>query len=119
MGLGVGQVDGVGLAGDQADQAFVGAQHGLVDRLPVEAFGRIELERAVDAQHVDGANLRHHVGGDQHHDLVEAILRADRLRHHFAETAQQYARTAQRAAHGVGSFGRNFTNRARPFPGSL
>ncbi len=119
MGLGVGQVDGVRFAGDQADQAFVRAQHGLVDRLPVEAFGRVELERGVDAQHVDGANLRHHVGSDQHHDLVEAVLRADRLRHDLAKPAQQYARTSQRAAHGLGSFGRNFTSRARPLPGSL
>ena len=64
-------------------------------------FGGVELERAVDAQHVDGADLRHHVGGDQHHDLVEAFLRADRLRHHLAKPAQQHARTAERATHGV------------------
>ena len=71
----------------------------LVHGLAVEALGGIKLERAVDAQHVDGADLRHHVGGDQHHDLVEAVLRADRLRHDFAKPAQQYARSSQRAAH--------------------
>ena len=101
MALRVRQVDRVGFARDQADQAFVRAQHGLVDGLLVEAFGGVELERAVDAQHVDGADLRHHVGGDQHHDLVEAFLRADRLRHHFAKPAQQHARTAERATHDV------------------
>ena len=99
--LGLREVDRVGLAGDQADQAFVRAQHGLVDGLLVEAFGGVQLERAVHAQHVDGADLRHHVGGDQHHDLVQAFLRADLLRHHLAKPAQQHARTAERATHDV------------------
>ena len=85
MILRFGEVDRVGFAGDQANQAFVLAQHGLVHRFALEAFGGVQLERAVDAQHVDGADLRHHVGGDQHHDLVEAFLRADRLRHHLAK----------------------------------
>ena len=95
------QVDRVRLACHQADQAFVGSEHGVVHGLGFQAFGGIELEPAVHAQHIDGADLRHHVGGDQHHDLVEAFLRADRLRHHFAEPSQQHARTAERATHGV------------------
>ena len=95
----------VRLAGDQADEALVLAQHGEVHGLAVQALGGVKLERAVDAQHVDRADLRHHVGGDQHHDLVEAFLRADRLRHHFAKPAQQHARTAERATHGVRSLG--------------
>src|SRR5258705_325764 len=77
------------------------AAPGVVHGLCVQALGGIELEAAVDAQHIDRADLRHHVGGDQHHDLVEAFLRADRLRHHFAKPAQQHARTAERATHGV------------------
>ena len=97
--LRVREVDRLGFAGDQADQAFVLAEHGLVDGFALQAFGGVKLERAVDAQHVDGADLRHHVGGDQHDDLVEAVLRADRLRHHFAKPAQQHARTAERATH--------------------
>ena len=101
MVLRVREVDRIRLAGDQADQAFVGAQHRLVHRRLVQAFGGVELERAVHAQHVDGADLRHHVGGDQHHDLVQALLRADRLRHHLAKPAQQHARTAERATHDV------------------
>ena len=101
MVLGFRQVDRVGLARDQADQAFVRAQHGLVHRLLVQAFGGVKLERAVHAQHVDGADLRHHIGGDQHHDLVQALLRADLLRHHLAKPAQQHARTAERATHDV------------------
>jgi hypothetical protein len=100
VGLRLGQVDRIGFAGDEADQALVLAQHGLVDRLVLEAFGGVQLERAVDAQHVDGADLRHHVGGNQHDNLVQAFLRADRFRHHLAETAQQHARTAERATHG-------------------
>ena len=100
VGLRLGQVDRIGLARHQADQAFVLAQHGLVDRFALEAFGGVQLERAVDPQHVDGADLRHHVGGNQHDNLVEAFLRADRFRHHLAEPAQQHARTAERARHG-------------------
>src|SRR5262249_55468109 len=42
---------------------------------------------------------------DQHDNLVEALLRADRLRHDLAEAAQQHARTAERATHGVRSSG--------------
>ena len=105
MRLRVGQVDGARLARDQADQALVRAHHGVVHGVAVEALGGVELERGVDAQHIDRADLRHHVGGDQHHDLVEAFLRADRLRHDFAEPAQQHARTAERATHGVRSLG--------------
>ena len=99
--LGFRQVDRVGFARDQADQALVLAQHGLVDGLAVEALAGVELERPVHAQHVDGAHLRHHVGGDQDDDLVEAFLRADRLRHDLAKPAQQYARTTERATHDV------------------
>ncbi len=39
--LRVRQVDRIGFAGDQADQAFVGLQHGLVDRFALEAFGGV------------------------------------------------------------------------------
>ena len=41
MGLGVGQVDGVGLGRHQADQALFGVEHGLVDRLPVQTLGGV------------------------------------------------------------------------------
>ena len=99
MMLRVGQVERLRVAGDQADEALVLAQHGDVHRLGVEALGGVQLERAVDPQHVERADFRHHVGGDQHHDLVEAILRADRLRHDLAKPAQQHARTAARTSH--------------------
>jgi len=108
MAVGLRQVDRVGLARDQADQALVLAQHGKVDRLVLEAFRGVQLERAVDAQHVDGADLRHHVGGNQHDDFVQAFLRADRLRHHLTEPTQQHARTAERATHGRCSSGPHF-----------
>ena len=41
MALRVRQVDRVGFAGDQADQAFVGLQDGLVDGFALEAFGGV------------------------------------------------------------------------------
>ena len=104
------QVDRVGFASDQADQPFVGTEHRDVDGFRLEALAGVQLEAAVDAQHVDGTHLRHHVGGDQHDDLVEALLRADRFRHHLAEPAQQHAGTAERASHGV----RSLWQRPRP-----
>ena len=119
MRLRVGQVDGARLARDQADQALVRAHHGVVHGVAIEALGGVEFERGIDAQHIDGADLRNHVGGDQHHDLVEAFLRADRLRHDFAKPAQQHARTAERAAHGVRSLGLcRDRNAARVVPAS-
>ena len=87
MVLRVRQVDRVGLARNQADQAFVRPQHGLMHCRTVQAFSGVELQRAVHPQHVDRADLRHHIGGNQDHDLVQAVLRADRLRHHFAKPA--------------------------------
>ncbi len=74
----------------------------------IEALGGVEFQGGIDAQHIDGADLRNHVGGDQHHNLVQAFLRADRLRHHFAKPAQQHARTAERASHDVRSLGRGY-----------
>ncbi len=114
MRLRVGEVDGARLAGDQSDQALVRAQHGAMHRVAIETFSGVEFERGIDAQHVDGADLRHHVGGDQHDDLVKAFLRADRLRHDFAESAQQHARTAERATHGVRSLGLCYEPGCRP-----
>ena len=99
MALRVVEVERGRFARDQADQALMRAQHGAVDRVAVEAFGGVELERVIDAQHIGRADLRHHVGGDQHHDLVEAFLSADLLRHGFAEPSQQDAGASRRAPH--------------------
>ena len=107
MRLRIGQVQGRRLLGHEADETFARAQYRQMHGLPAQAFGGVKLEAPVHAQDVDGTHLRHHVGGDHHHDLVEAFLRADRLRHHFAEPSQKYARTAERATHGP-----------HPFPGA-
>ena len=84
---------------DQADETLPGAHGGEVDGLAVQAFRREQLERAVAAHDVEGADLRHHVGGDEDHDPVEAGLGADRLRHDLAEAAQEDARTAESGWH--------------------
>ena len=84
----VREVDRLGFARDETDEAFVRLHDGQMHGFGVQALRGVELEHAVDAQHIGGANLRHHVGGDQHDNLVQAFLRADRLRHDFAETAQ-------------------------------
>ncbi len=103
MFLGVGEVQRLGRLGDKADEALAGTHDGEVDRLAVEALGGVELESPVDAQHIDRADLGHHVGRDQHHDLVEAFLRRDLLRHHLAEATEQEAGSAECGAHRHGS----------------
>ena len=52
----------------------------------------IEFEHLARPHHIDGAHLGHHVGGDQHDDLVEPLLRCLRLRHHLAEPPEQDTR---------------------------
>ena len=104
MGLGVGQRQRLGLGGDQADDALAEPHRREMHRLAVQAFGGVEFEPAVGVQHIDRAHLGHHVEGDLHDDLVEARLRADRLRHDLAEAAQQQPRSAQRATHQPASF---------------
>ena len=99
MALRVAQVERVRLAGDEADQALMRAQHGTVHGVAVEAFGGVEFQRVVDAQHIGRADLGHHVGRDQHHDLVQAFLGGDLLRHGFAEPSQQDAGASRRAPH--------------------
>src|SRR3569832_640677 len=99
MALGVVQIERGGLAGDEADQALMRAQHGAVHGIAVQTLGGVEFERIVDAQDVDRAHLRHHVGGDQHYDLVQPLLRADLLRHGFAKPSQQDAGASRRASH--------------------
>ena len=99
MALRVVQIERRGLAGDQADQAFMRAQHRAVNGVAVEAFGGVEFERVVDAQHIGRAHLGHHIGRDQHHDLVQAFLCGDLLRHGFAEPSQQDAGASRRAPH--------------------
>ena len=99
--LRVGELHRLGLLGDQADQALAGLQMRVVHGLGVEAFGGEQLERAVAAAQIDRAHLGHHVRGDQHHDLVEARLRALALGHDLAQAAQQLSRGANRDRHRV------------------
>ena len=99
VALRVVQVERGRFAGDQADQALMRAQHRPVHGVAVEAFGGVEFERVVDAQHIAGADLGHHVGRDQHHDLVQSLLGADLLRHGFAKPSQQDAGASRRASH--------------------
>ena len=99
MALCVVEVERRRLAGDKADQALMRAQHGAVHGVAIKALGGVEFERIVDPQDVDRAHLRHHVGGDQHHDLVQTFLGGDLLRHGFAKPSQQDAGTSRRASH--------------------
>ena len=99
MALRVREVERRRLAGDEADQAFMRAQHRAVHGVAVQTFGGVEFERVIDAQHIGRADLGHHVGRDQHHDLVQPLLGGDLLRHGFAEPSQQDAGASRRAPH--------------------
>jgi len=93
VSAGIRQVQRPGLGSDQANKALADTQRGIVDRLPVQAFGRIELKNAVSAQDINRTHFGDDIRGDQHNDLVESLLRRDRLRHDFAEPAEQKARS--------------------------
>ena len=86
MRLRIGQRQGLGAGRDEADQPLSLAHRGLVDGLPIEPLGGIEFEAPVGVEHVDRADLGHHVESDLNHDLVEPSLRGDRLRHDLAKT---------------------------------
>src|SRR3954453_8441736 len=79
------------------------AQDGPVHGIAVKTLGGIKLERVFDAQHVFRTDLGHHIGRDQNHDLVQALLSADLLRHGFAEPSQQDAGTSRCAPHTLNS----------------
>ena len=99
MVLGVGQRQGLGRGGDEADEALALPHGRLVDGFPVQPLGGVELEAAVRVEHIDRAHLGHHVEGDLDDDLVEARLGRDRLRHDLAQPAQQQSRSGQSATH--------------------
>ena len=99
MVLGVGLVDGHGELGAAPDQALAAHHEGVVHGGRVEALGGEQLERAVLALEVDGADLGHHHAGDLAHDAVEAGLAVRRLGHDLAQPAQDDAQGRLRGRH--------------------
>ena len=97
MMLGVGQREGLGAGGDEADEALAGLHRGQMDGLTIETLGGEQLHRPIGSHHIERADLRHHVGGDQDDDAVQTRLCGDRLRHDLAEPPQQQTGTARRA----------------------
>ncbi len=67
---------------------------GQVNGFAIEAFGGVKFEPPIGAQHIDRAHFGDHIGRDMDDDLIEANLRADRLGHDLAQTAQQKPRSA-------------------------
>ena len=100
MLLRIGEREAFGRLRDEPDQTFVRTHRRQMHGLPVQALRRVEFESAVPTQHVNGANLRDHVGSDVDDDAIEPGLGADRLRHDFAEPAQQQTGSAVSALHG-------------------
>ena len=100
MLLGVGQRERLRAFRDQADEAFAPLHRREMDRLAVQALCGEKLKPSVGAQDIDRTDLGHHIGRDMRDDFIQPRLRADRLRHDFAEPAQQKTGTAQPATHG-------------------
>src|SRR3954451_15393381 len=65
-----------------------------MDRTRVQTFRGEQLVYITGAAQIDRTDLRHHIGGDQHHQLVETRLRARWLRHDLTQAAKQKSRTA-------------------------
>ena len=65
----------------------------------VEALGGEQFQHLAGAAQIDGADLRHHVGGDDGDQLVQPHLGAGLLRHDFAQAAQKQARTTDGHRH--------------------
>ena len=91
MALGVRLVDGHVELGAAPDEALAALQPRVVHGGDLEALGGEQLERAVLALQVDGADLGHHEAGDLAHDLVEARLAVARLGHDLAQPAHEHA----------------------------
>ena len=97
--LRVGQVERPGARRDRADQALPELELGKVHRPGVQTFGSVEFEDGVGAQHIERADLGHHVLGDFAHDAVEPRLRLKRFGHELAEASQQNARAGREVTH--------------------
>ena len=85
----VGEIDRLGGFRHQADQALAFAHPRVVDRGAVEALGGEQFQHLAGAAQIDGADFRHHVGGDDADQLVQAHLGGGLLRHDLAQAAQE------------------------------
>ncbi len=95
MGLRVGQRERPRVRGDVADQALADPQPGAVHGLGIQALGGEQLEHLAGAQHVDRADLGHHLVGDQAHDLAEGFLGRTATRHRVPEPLEEHSRSGQ------------------------
>ena len=93
------------MGGNIPDDTFAEPQAGPVDGLWTEAFGCKKLEHLAGAQQVEGADLRHHVVGDQSNCAVEPVLDRAAALHEVAQLPHQRPRPspspALGAAHGA------------------
>ena len=102
MGLGIGQRQGPGVAGDIADQPLADPEPGPMHGLQLQPFGGEELQHLAGAHHIGRADLRHHAGGDGAHDAAQPLLRGPALGHEGAQPTEQQpgaGRTAALSAH--------------------
>jgi hypothetical protein len=87
VGRRIGQVHRLGGFRHQADQALAFLQPGLVHGGTGQALGGEQFQHLAGAAQIDGADLRHHVGGDDADQLVQPGLRAGLFRHDLAQAA--------------------------------
>jgi len=81
---------------DHADQALAFLKPGLVDSIGAQALGGKQLQHLAGTAQIDGADLRHHIGGDDADQLVQPHLGGGLLRHDLAQAAQKQAWSATR-----------------------
>lgn len=89
----------LGFPRDQAHQPLIGTHGGEMHRLAVQPLGGVKLKRVIRPRHINRADLRHHLAGDQNNDFVEPVLRAQIFAHQLAQTAKQHAWADECAAH--------------------
>ena len=70
MHLRIGQVERMPRGGRKPDQSLAHAQAGAADRVGAQALGGKQFEDVAGPQHVDRADFRHQLGGNQAGDLA-------------------------------------------------
>ena len=100
---GLREVQANGLLRNEAHKAFASLQLRLMNCLSLEAFGCIKFQHGTGAHDIDRTHLSNHVGGDHHNNFIEPLLRRLRLRHHFAELAEEDAWAECSASHAFSS----------------
>ena len=83
------------MGGDVAHQALADPEARAVDGRGVEALRGEQFQHLAGAQQVDRADLRHHLVGDQSHDLAQRHFDGLGTRHRVPEPLEEHSRSGQ------------------------